>query len=317
MMKLKDLFNISNGNKLDKNKMEIGSINFVNRSRKNNGITARVAEIDDVKPYSGGCISVALGGSVLASFLQPDRFYTGQNVAVLSPKFILTDSEKLYYCTSIQANAYRFTACGREANRFLADLDIPSIHEIPNWVKGAKIYLPTSIKNPIINDNAIEILDTKNWKFFSYSELFIIKNGGNLTKNQTKMGKTPYITSTGFNNGLTDKIEKRAITTHTGNTISVSSNGSVGEAFYQPKDFYATGDVNVLYPKFSNNPTISLFLCTLIRQEKYRYNYGRKWTLAKMKSSFIKLPVLINGDPDWNFMQNYILSIPYSGTLVC
>jgi len=35
----------------------------------------------------------------------------------------------------------------------------------------------------------------------------------------------------------------------------------------------------VLYPKFKNAPAISLFLCTLIRQEKYRYNYGRKWSL--------------------------------------
>jgi hypothetical protein len=30
----------------------------------------------------------------------------------------------------------------------------------------------------------------------------------------------------------------------------VSSNGAVGDAFYQNQDFYATGDVNILFPNF-------------------------------------------------------------------
>lgn len=126
-------------------------------------------------------------------------------------------------------------------------------------------------------------------------------------------GGTPYIGSSDGNNGLTALIGQQPL--HEGNTISLSYNGSVGEAFYQPKDFWATDDVNVLYPRFKINSAIALFICTLIRKEKYRYNYGRKWTLEKMNKSTIKLPVKHDGSPDFNFMENYIKSLPCSSQI--
>ena len=42
---------------------------------------------------------------------------------------------------------------------------------------------------------------------------------------------------------------------------------------------------------------------------------GRKWRPARMPDSDIKLPVDSNGNPDWQFMENYIKSLPYSGSL--
>lgn len=57
-------------------------------------------------------------------------------------------------------------------------------------------------------------------------------------------------------------------------------NGSVAETFYQPVPFWASDDVNVLYPKFELNPEIAMFLTAIIRQDKYRFNYGRKWHLV-------------------------------------
>ena len=116
---------------------------------------------------------------------------------------------------------------------------------------------------------------------------------------------------------MTNYIGQEAI--HEGNTISLSYNGSVGEAFYQPEPFWATDDVNVLYFKKSNknefNKYIALFICTILRQEKYRYSYGRKWVLENMRSTKIKLPIKRNTnneyEPDWNFMENYIKALPY------
>ena len=54
---------------------------------------------------------------------------------------------------------------------------------------------------------------------------------------------------------------------------------------------------------------------TLIRKEKYRFNYGRKWETERMKESLIKLPIDKNGNPDFEFMENYIKSLPYSANL--
>ena len=89
-------------------------------------------------------------------------------------------------------------------------------------------------------------------------------------------------------------------------------NGSVAETFYQPVPFWATDDVNVLYPKFKMSPEIALFICAIIRQEKYRFNYGRKWHLDRMNAHEIKLPVKKVGGIDFLFMEKYIKSLPYS-----
>ncbi|MBQ3670790.1 MAG: restriction endonuclease subunit S [Treponema sp.] len=90
-------------------------------------------------------------------------------------------------------------------------------------------------------------------------------------------------------------------------------NGSVGEAFFQEEPFWASDDVNVLYARGWNlNKYTALFLCTIIRQERYRFSYGRKWTLEKMQDSHIKLPATTDGTPDFAFMERYIKSLPYS-----
>ena len=50
---------------------------------------------------------------------------------------------------------------------------------------------------------------------------------------------------------------------------------------------------------------IALFFCAVLRQEKYRYSYGRKWNLENMRTTTIKLPTK-DGKPDFVFMENYI-----------
>ncbi len=148
-------------------------------------------------------------------------------------------------------------------------------------------------------------MDTTNWKWFSYETLFIIKKGKRLTKSDMEDGNIPYIGAIDSNNGLSAKIgnDKHL---HDGNTISVSYNGSIGYAYYQETAFWATDDVNVLYPKFTLTKYIALFLCSLIEQEQYRYCYGRKWDLETMKQTKILLPAISDTEPDWQYMENFV-----------
>lgn len=97
--------------------------------------------------------------------------------------------------------------------------------------------------------------------------------------------------------------------------ITIANNGSVGASFYQDSNFYATPDITVLNNKEKLNKYIGLFLATIIKKEKYRFCYGRKWSNEKMKNSRIRLPIDNNGDLDWEFMENYIKSLPYSNSL--
>lgn len=168
-------------------------------------------------------------------------------------------------------------------------------------------------------------LDLSEWKRFSLGRLFDIRKGKRLTAADQEDGDNIYIGAIDSNNGVANHIGQAPI--HEGNTISLSYNGSVGEAFYQPEPYWATDDVNALYPKFDGfNKYVGLFFAATIRQEKYRFSYGRKWTLENMRVSDICLPVQHNADgspvvdsacewsdegyvPDWQFMEDYIKSL--------
>lgn len=110
---LYDIFQIDSGTKLDKAKMDTTTpkINFVGRSNFNNGITQKVNEIQGLKPYESGCLTLALGGAYLGScFIQEEPFYTSQNVAVLIPKTDISFEAKQFIATAIfkeSQNNYR------------------------------------------------------------------------------------------------------------------------------------------------------------------------------------------------------------------
>lgn len=101
---------------------------------------------------------------------------------------------------------------------------------------------------------------------------------------------------------------------HNGNNISINRNGSVGDAFYQPKPFCSTEDVHIFNPKFKLNQYIAMFLIALIHKEKLRYSYGRKLD-SRMNKTVMVLPVDSNNEPNWKFMEDYIKSLPYSSNL--
>lgn len=318
--KISDIFNVSYGTKCDMNKMSSNTnseIAFVSRSSKNNGVVAYVNAIEGITPIPSGAITVTLGGTyVLSSFLQEKPFYTGQNVAVLTPKVELTREEKLFYCLCISHNRFRYSAFGREANRTLKDLIIPHYRQLPDWVRGVNLSIYDDAKKAELTKNTVLLSDTSTWGSFTLEQVFEIKKGKRLTKANMIKGVTPFIGSTDSNNGLTNKVGQEAI--HRGNVITVNYNGSVGEAFYQSKDFWASDDVNVLYPKgeyFDRfNQYIALFIIPIIRQNKFKFSYGRKWHTDRMKETKILLPIR-ESKPDLDYMENYVKSLPYSSSI--
>lgn len=319
-IKLSELFKVTYGTKFDMNKMSVSSssnIAFISRSSKNNGLVAYIDKYNNTEPLSPGLITVTLGGTyVLASFLQEIPFYTAQNVAVLTAISELSKEEKLYYCMCITKNRYRYGAFGREANRTLKDLLLPAVEEIPDWVNKTKLNRFDTYHKPVKPQKKLT-LHPDSWKTYSYGDLFRIKKGLRLTKANMSEGNVPFIGSTNSNNGLTSSVGQAPI--HEGNTITVNYNGSVGEAFYQPIDFWASDDVNVLYPKkkyFQRfNQFIALFVITIIKAERYRFNYGRKWHKQRMEKSSIKLPVNSIGELDIDYMEKFVQALPYSSAI--
>lgn len=318
MPKINELFTLDYGHSLELNRLEQSTapdaIYFVGRAAKNNGVTARVKSLPRLSPSPAGSITVALNGQGGAgvAFLQPYPFYSGFHIMVLTPKKTMSNQEKLWWVMCITANRFRF-GFGRQANRTLKDLNLPEPNEMPKWVLTADLDSYKGADLPAI-EATINLRDVVSWKPFALRDLFDIRKGQRLTKANMLPGTTPYVGASDTLNGITARIGQTPI--HDGETISVSYNGSVAEAFYQPEPFWATDDVNVLYPKgFKLTPATALFICTIIRMEKYRFNYGRKWHLERMRESIIKLPTSNGGNPDWAYMESYLKTLPYSSKI--
>lgn len=319
MKKLSDLFEIRYGHSLELNRLKEAAkadgFPFVSRKMGDNGVAAYVQRVPGIEPYPAGDLTCALSGNgVLSTFIQDHQYYTGYHVACLKAKIPLSRQELLYYCACIRANRYRYSY-GRQANRTLGAISLPDPSQIPAWAHDADVDAfggadDSAEAMPVILPPANE------WRPFRLSpNLFTIKKGKRLTKAQMVPGETPFIGAIDSNNGVAAFVGQPP--QHPANTLTVVYNGAgVGEAFYQTRPFCASDDVNILYPAFLMNAARALFVAAVLRGEKYRFSYGRKWHKERMEAASIRLPANPAGEPDWARMEAYILSLPFSSQIL-
>lgn len=347
VFKYADVFRIDKGKRLTKADMIQGHINYVGASDSNNGVTCRIGNSEHI--FAGNKITVSYNGSIANAFYQKDAFWATDDVNVLSLKdYELNKNIAMFLIVLIEKEKYRFNY-GRKWDKSLmlnSEILLPQENGIPawNWMdnyietltskdknKACAIWNGQIDKRPI--DNVRFGLQECVWKWFRYDEIFDIRKGFyNKKPEATVNGEIPFIGATDSNNGITSRCDLTTIeeTSKTGegtnaplsekvfepNCITVSNNGSIGYAFYQPEKFTCTHDVNPLYLKgYKLNVYIAMFLCTLIEKDRYRWTYGRKWRPSRMPDSLIKLPVKDDGLPNWEWMENYIKSLPYSRQL--
>lgn len=304
-MKISDLFTIEYPHTLIFAELspDANGINFVSSQGGNNSVVGRVAAAEGVKLYPAGVITVPLKGTVLAAHVQVEPCYVAHQIAVLTAKHPMTLQEKLFYCTCIQKNAFRFSY-GRQADKTLKDIDLPDT--VPEWVTEVAV-------TPVVTRNTTtQPISEENWSEYRMGDLFRFVKGRRLTKADMIDGDTNYLGAISENNGVRQHIQVEPEDISAPNCITVNYNGSVGEAFYQSEPFWASDDVNILYADgWEMNKYNALFIVTVIKANRYRFSYGRKWTLEKMKDTILKLPQAEDGTPDFAYMEEYIKALPY------
>lgn len=335
---ISDIFRISYGNKLDMCNMtpQKNGIAFVTRTSKNNGIGGYVEKLKNEEPYPPKCLTVALGGSVGSTFLQKQPFYTSQNVAVLEPKEEMADSILLLIATLIEKECdKRFIAFGRELNKhinkdFTIKLPISAAGQ-PDWAaleylfdstiipqlpkKTKEIWSGVQINKPLFF-NKIGLNDRK-WDWFKVSDLFQTFERGKVHSQYSLPSGNEYfyVGAKKDSNGVMTRCEYDENLVSKGNCVVFICNGegSVGFSNYMDRDFMASGDLLLGYGEHINRYT-GLFLSTILDKERPKYSFGRKYG-KYVKETKILLPTANDGLPDWQFMEDYIKSLPYSSNL--
>ena len=340
MIRLDKLFEVVYGVNLDLSKLtkDDNGINYVGRSKKNNGITAKVLRDEFIKPNPSNTISVAAGGSVMEAFVQEEEYYSGRDLYYLKPKKEMTINEMQYYCMCIRHNQFKYSF-GRQANITLASLLVPDTDEIPSWVYKERNIDISSIPNYFLDEGYEKAcwyldnidqetfeqeyngklvdekvsLDVSNWHQFKMKEIFPIIERGKRQKSIDRIsGEIPYYSASKNNNGLTDYISNPAF---------IDSNALICttfcDAYYIEGDFTASDEIT--YFKSDNlNKYNALFISTIIKQEQFRYSFGRKAFKNKLIETKILLPAILKEDkyiPDWDYMEKYIKRINYRNSI--
>lgn len=294
--KVIDLFEVKYGNSLELVYLEkdINGINFVSRTAKRNGVSGKVKPLSTEKPFPVGAITVAVGGSVLETFLQQSPFYTGFHVMVLFPKVEMSTAVKLYYCHCIRENRYKYSY-GRQANSTLDSLSIPDIESIPEYVHTLSLehYGKNLIKQ--VNFPIDSSRYAKTAKNVPLRTLFEVKNGiasSQVIRNKVKESENwiPYIRpSYRQETSIGAYVNKNIVPNEKifpEGTLYVSTNGQGSHTFsyVSTSQFVPNSDVSVLIPKRKMSLQEKLFYAQCITNNRYKFSYGRKPKGERLKS---------------------------------
>lgn len=157
-------------------------------------------------------------------------------------------------------------------------------------------------------------LSTDGWKWFELSKKFSKERGTRLTKPDREKGDIPLITAGSENEGIADYISNSDMKVYQ-NAITIDM---FGFSCYRGFDFCC--DDNILVLKASKlNVFNGMFIATIINRDDYKCAYGRQYRQKTFDVHKIKLPakeIAPNEyEPDWQFMEDYIKSLPYSSCL--
>lgn len=151
-------------------------------------------------------------------------------------------------------------------------------------------------------------LKVSEWQEFNICDLFdIYLSSDDLQPGKLREGNYPLISSGKNNNGIVMYIEKQEnAKLFKKNLLTIDM---FGKCFYQENEFYCVshGRVNILAPKFEINRNIGLYLACVIENSFIdKYSFTVMCSSSLLKKEKIKLPTDELGNPNWNYIEQYM-----------
>ena len=320
-----DLFNVelSRGD-IKADESDEGDVILVSSGETNNGVVKHIDSAGDGKAeiFDGNKITIDMFGNV---FYQHEPFYAVSHgrVNILSAKFEMNKSIGLFIAAVIKKEQFKYSygraIYSNEAVEMIIKLPADADGN-PDW-KFMEDYIKSLHHKPLTTKNKpgqAPELNVSEWKEFPLSIVFSRMESGNISNaGDLEEGfDLPYLGAKKDDNGVMqmciDIPAKRSL----GNCVVMicDGEGSVGLANYMDSDFLGTVNLVLGYNEKHINPYTGLFLATVLSQERPKYSFGRKWK-THIPETIIKLPSDVDGNPDWQFMENYIKALPYGDRL--
>ena len=312
-----DIFNSKAYHKSNLKEIKKG-IPYVSRTNKNNGLECVV---ENTNFYLNPKNTICFGAENATFFYQPYRYITGNKMYYIS-----NANFNKYSCLflvivlnkCIQNSGYGYgkglTGTRLKNVKILLPVNIkgePDYEFMGEYIKEKETKLKEQYKEYIksqISPKAITLNSPQEWKEFTIKDLFKdIQRGKRLVKEQQIDGEIPYISSKSVNNGIDNFIGNSQNIRKFRNCISLANSGSVGTCFYHPYEFIASDHITHLKNNYSKYTY--LYMANALKKQAQNYNFNREINDIRIIQQKILLPVTPDGQPDYEYMENYIKSI--------
>lgn len=316
------LFSIeSTSSGIDKNKLlsTQGDIPYITRTNSRNGIDSFIGtrQSQQFKKNYGNVITIGLDTQTI--FYQSHDFLTGQNIQILSSKYLNKEVAMFVIpLLNIQMEKFNWGGNGATLTRLnRTKIMLPVNEEFnPDWefmekyIKQETELIIRKLLNTLERKKNLNIEGStiSGWREFWLDQILDIKSGTRLTKSNQTSGNRPFIGASDNNNGITNFISNTNKSLDS-NVLGVNYNGSVVENFYHPYEALFSDDVKRLHLKNERyrNKYVYLFLKQVILQQKIKYTYGYKFNAKRMSRQKIMLPVYNNGQVAYKYMEDIMI----------
>ena len=320
--KVSELFDYKRGKESAPKKVPEGDIPLISETSSNNGFV-RGASSTHVFPAKTITVSVNYAQTV---FLQPKEFCASVNIIVLVPKFgNVPDAVLLYFVALLRANNgvydYNYkiskdrlmntvllvpvTPAGDPDFKYMTmrirELEAERIRELEAYLRV------TGLDDTTLSASEAQALTQKvQWKKFRIGNVFSNAQLGdtNLKKSDLTLAGDFVVTSGQTNSGVLGRTTREA-KIFPENTLTIDM---FGYAYYRdfPYKMVTHGRVMSLSSDIIKNREVGLFLATVLSRLTNVFSYNNMATWKKLKNMSIMLPVTVNDNIDFGYMQNYI-----------
>lgn len=217
------------------------------------------------------------------------------------------------------AEAYMETDYSTLTRKDFAD----AVHDYVAYLFGERL-----IENPVSRSLSEINFDLKceSWKEVRVGDLFKALRGTSsagldVSEIRTEYYKVPHLRPSNsysiVNGYLSEESAEGRLYPKGSLIMGNTGEGSHTYSYIAHEDFVPNNNLSVLQSAFYDmNIYHKLFLIPVIEHNRYRYAYGRIPSNNRFLQSKIKLPAFDDGEVNFDFMEDFIKSLPYSWNLI-
>lgn len=292
-------------------------IAYISRTNENNGFESVVQNNNYMVNNKN---TIVFGAENAKFFFQPFEYITGNKMYVIKSE-LLKNRYIALFLQQMLNNSIKECGFGygkgligsRILKRFfllpVTDLGTPDWQFMEDYIQEREQLLIRKYVCSKINLGPVSKVcsfEEKEWSIFRITDIFPeIQRGKRLKRADHISGSTPYVSSSAVNNGIDNFISNKREVRKFEDCLTLANSGSVGKTFYHNYVFVGSDHITTLKNE-SFSPYVYLFLAPIISRLKEKYNFNHEINDNRINKEVLLLPVSDAGEPDWNYMEEYV-----------